>query len=64
MPLWTAVGIVLFAGFIAWLIGQFQVIDAKFVNIARIIILAAVVFWLFGLFFGVDLGSIRIGHGR
>ena len=62
MSLLAIVGIILLAGLVIWVIGQLPFIDASMKKVATIVIVVAVALYLISLFFGVNLGSLRIGR--
>lgn len=64
MPLIHVVGILLVVALLLWGISRLPFLDATIVRIIRVVVIAVVGLWLIGLFFGVDLGSVRIGHTR
>jgi preprotein translocase subunit SecE len=64
MSLLAVVGIILLAGLLIWVIGQLPFIDPSMKKVATIVIVVAVALWIISLFFGVDLGSVHLGHVR
>jgi hypothetical protein len=62
MALLPALGIILLAGLIIWVIQQLPFIDASMKKLATILIVVVVAVWFITLLFGVNLGSIRIGR--